>query len=403
VKNCALTLTMSLSDQLTSLSKYAHAAFAFYSKHTTSFMTSALYADSQAIVKDVFFCVAKQKLLDPLANLYIIHCGTDRLETDFCLARTQTHHRNFDILELAGKLATSSLIDCIFARNPELDAGSRRLKVSGAIGIDHLNPKSWTGDVNVDKVSLQLCWEAGRKQAAALVSSVYLGDVGAEFSKVFCLPDHDLLRPHGKYVGFSNEADFSIADDQPDTKTTAPLHPDALGLTADIPSDLDGDSDDGDNGGCRDEVGGEADEDLEELLPDSYNEPVNGFETSPNDWLEVNGQYYRKSSLVSQNLKANRSKKSVERTLRVRGLTLDDLRKHPLKTPLDPTGDNFQVGDLAATLVRTGTLICLAILQAIGIRKDRQTQHVIAIETLHDPKEDYFVQAEVLGNRSRTA
>ena len=77
--------TTTLSDQLISLSKYAHAAFAVYSKHSTDFMTSALYADSQAVVKDIYFCVAKQKLLDPHANFYLIHCGTDRLETNFIL------------------------------------------------------------------------------------------------------------------------------------------------------------------------------------------------------------------------------------------------------------------------------------------------------------------------------
>jgi len=63
---------------------------------------------------------------------------------------------------------------------------------------------------------------------------------------------------------------------------------------------------------------------------------------------------------------------------------------------LDPGGDNFQVGDLAATLVRTESSVCLAILQVIGIHKDRQTQHAIGIETLHNPKEEYFLQGEVL-------
>ena len=385
-------VTMSLSDQLILLSKYAHAAFAFYSKHSTDFMTSALYADSQAIVKDIFFCVAKQKLLDPHTNFYIIHCGTDRLETDFCLARTQSHHRNFDILDLAGKLATSSLIDCIYARNPTLDAGSRRLKVLDVDGIDHLNPKSWIGDVNVDKVSLQLCWEAGRKQATELISLIYPGDPVVDFSTVFCLVNHDLLRPTGRYVGFSNEADFSIMDDddQSDTQAATELHPGNPQLAADAISGLevDGDGEDDVTSG----IGG----DLEDLLPDFADEPIDGFNSSAKDWLEINGQHYLKASLISQHLKANRSKKVVERTLRVRGLTLDDLRKRPLETSLDPNGDNFQVGDLAATLVSTGSFICLAILQAIGIRKDRHTQHTIGIEMLHNPKEDYSVQGEVL-------
>ena len=311
-----ITVTMSLSDQLTSLSKYAHAAFAIYSKHTTDFMTSPLFADSQAIVKDIYFCIAKQKLLDPQANFYIIHCGTDRLETDFCLARTQSHHRNFDILDLANKLATSSLIDCIFARNPTLDAGSRRLKVTGAVGIDHLNPKSWIGDVKVDRVSLQACWEDGRKQAASLISSLYPGDPLADFSAVLSLANHDLLRPGGRYVGFSNEADLSIMDDQLDTPTTLTPHPDAPQSATGVPNCLD-DNSDGD-----DDVG---DVDLEDLLPDSINKPLNASDHSAQDWLEIDGQHYLKSSLISQHLKANRSKKVVERTLRVRGLTLADL------------------------------------------------------------------------------
>ena len=102
---------MSLAEQLTSLSKYVHVAFVLYGKHATSFTTSQLYADSQAVVKDIFFCVAKQQVLDPTAKFHIILCGTDRLEINFCLARTQTHHRNFNILDLSNKLATSSLID----------------------------------------------------------------------------------------------------------------------------------------------------------------------------------------------------------------------------------------------------------------------------------------------------
>ena len=65
------TVTMSLSEQLILLLKYAHAAFAIYSKHSTNSMTSALYADSQAIVKDVYFCVAKQKLLDPWPRVLV--------------------------------------------------------------------------------------------------------------------------------------------------------------------------------------------------------------------------------------------------------------------------------------------------------------------------------------------
>jgi hypothetical protein len=399
--NPFITVTMTLSDQLTSLSKYAHAAFAVYSKHSTDFMTSALYADSQAVVKDIYFCIAKQKLLNPQAEFHIIHCGTDRLETDFCLARTQSHHRNFDILDLANKLATSTLIDAIYARNPTLDAGSRRLKVTGAVGIDHLNPKSWRGDVSVDRVSLQLCWEEGRNQASSLISSLYPGDPMADFSITLHSADHDLLRPSGRYVGFSNEADLSVEVDQSGTQMAVIPHPDVPRSIAGAPDNLEDGSDDEDDrdGGDGDRGGADGDEggmDLEDLLPDSADEPLNNPNRSAEDWLEIDGQRYLKASLVSRHLKANRSKKVVERTLRVRGLTLDDLRKRPPETPIDPSGDNFQVGDLAATLVRTESYVCLIIFQAIGIRKDQRTQHILKTNTLRDPKEEYSVQGEVL-------
>ena len=394
--NPFIDINMTLSDQLTSLSKYIHAISAIYSKHSTNFMTSALCADSQAIVKDIYFCVAKQKLLNPCANFYIIHCGTDRLEMNFCLARTQSHHRNFDTMDLSNKLATSSLIDDIFLRNPTLDAGLRRLKVTGAIGIDHLNPKSWLGDVNVNRVSLQLCWGDGRKQASSLISSLYPGDPVADFSMAFHSPSCDLLRPGGTYVGFSNETDISIEGNRPGTPVDPTPHPDASFSTAGVADSMESDGDveiDGDEGEVEDDGDGV---DLEELLPDSADEPIDGFDHTTEDWLEIDGQHYLKASLVSQYLKANHSKKMVERTLRVRRLTIEDFKKHPPKVPLDPSGDNFQVGDLAATLVRAGSFVCLTIIQAIGIRKDQYTQHVIKTEALRDPTKGYSVQGEVL-------
>ena len=392
-----IDVNMSLAEQLTSLSKYAHTAFALYAKHSTDFMTSQLYADSQAVVKDVFFCVAKQQVLDPTANFYILLCGTDRLEINFCLARMQTHHRNFDILDLANKLATSSLIDSAFLRNPELDAGSRRLKTSGAIGVDHVNPKSWTGDVSVGRVSLQVCWEEGRNQAIDLISSIYPEDPILDFNALFQHPHHDLLRPQGRYIGVSNEADPSLSDF---SQTEHPPHNHDVDKshtsteTTEVPLDSDDEDGSESEAGYEDGDGDGEDGGLEDLLPDSADEPLDSFRTKPEEWLEIDGQKYHKGSLISQHLKANRSKKVVERTLRVRGLTLDDLRKpHPAPTIGE---DNFQVGDLAAALVWTGTTVCLIVFQATAIRKDRSTQHIISTEALAKHDSGYRVEGQVL-------
>ncbi|KAF9782877.1 hypothetical protein BJ322DRAFT_1009302 [Thelephora terrestris] len=377
-----IDVQMSLTDQLTSLIKYAHLTFFLYRKHGTQFMTSALYSDSQATVKDILFCVAKQKLLDPSKPFYIIQVGSDRLEACFCNARTQTHHRNFDILELSYKLAMASIITSIYLRHPDLDAGSRRLNLTNAIGVDHVNPKSWVGDVSVDNVSLQLCWQKGKADAGTFLSSIFPSNERDDPFGTFSHPDYDLLRPFGKYVGFSGDTDPSVEkfDDEPE------------------------DTDSGEDGEVKvvEPEGSSVDveeldtTELEELLPDIIGDPI--MDDIPRDWLEVDGTLYRKSSVVAQRLKANRSKKVVERTLRVQGLTLEDLRKRSSVGIQTNTTDldRFCVGDVTATLVRSGSSICLAIIQTIAIRKEKLSLHSIEAHLLQDLKSEFSVQAQAI-------
>lgn len=387
---------MSLSDQLISLIKYAYLTFFLYRKHGTQFMTSALYSDSQAVVKDILFCIAKQKLLDPSKPFYIIQVGSDHLEACFCNARTQTHHRNFDLLELSYKLAIASLINSIYLRNPELDAGSRRLNLTNAIGVDHVSPKSWVGDVTVDNVSLQLCWQKGKAGADTILSSIFPPNELKDSSCAFSHPNCDLLRPFGEYIGFSGDTDPSDEklDDEPVRQTyeevdrakdggTEATEPEGVlsgdSETKGVPSDDETDI-----------------TDLEELLPDVIGDPI--LDDIPKDWLEVDGVLLRKSSVVAQYLKANRSKKSVERTLWVQRLTIGDLREHP--SPNIETDaanpDRFCVGDLAATLVRSGSSICLAIIQAIAMRKEKASFPCIAAHLLHNRESDFSVQAQAI-------
>jgi hypothetical protein len=371
---------MTLTEQVTSLVKYSHLALSLYRKHGTQFMTSPLYADTQAAVKDVLFCIAKQKLLDPSQPFYLFQVGSDRLEMCFCNARTQTHHRNFDILELSYKLATASIISSIYIRHPELDPGSRRLNLTNAIGVDHVNPKSWKGDVIVDNISLQVCWEKGRNEAQDFLSSLFPPDQLDDFSSIFLQHDHDLLWPFGLYIGFSGEPDISD-----DTSEAAQANSDPQ-------------EEEGTVGGVEDVISDNDEQDiadLEERLPDVVGEPI--LDHVPRDWLVIDGNNYRKSSVVAQRLKANRSKKLVERTLRIQGLTLDDLRKHSATNfPSDTESNNFCVGDIAATLALTDSSICLMIIQAIAIRKEKASLHSIAMDTLQDPKSGVHVQAQVV-------
>ncbi|KAJ7705158.1 hypothetical protein B0H14DRAFT_2310509, partial [Mycena olivaceomarginata] len=130
-------------------------------KHGSSCLTGPLYSDSQAVVKNIVFTIAEMQLISPDLEFYIILEGTDRLEVVFSDCRTQDHASNFDIEQLAGKLAVGALIHAAFQRNPDLDRGHRRLSLTGALGIDHVNPKSWLGKVRVGDVDLKKEWEAG--------------------------------------------------------------------------------------------------------------------------------------------------------------------------------------------------------------------------------------------------
>ncbi|KAJ7469499.1 hypothetical protein FB451DRAFT_968916, partial [Mycena latifolia] len=59
-----ITPDMTLSQQLQSLSSAAHLFFVLFSKNRTSFCPGQLYYDVQSMIKNVFWSVAKQKILD---------------------------------------------------------------------------------------------------------------------------------------------------------------------------------------------------------------------------------------------------------------------------------------------------------------------------------------------------
>jgi hypothetical protein len=150
--NPFIQTTMDLSSQIRSLSTYAHVTAAMYLKHKLDFLTGALYADSQAIVKNITFTIAKLQLIDGKIKYYIILEGSDRLEGIFSNVRTQDHNRNADVLQFGQKLSTAAEVNATFERHPDLDRGHRQLALQDAEGIDHVNPASWKGNVEVGHV-----------------------------------------------------------------------------------------------------------------------------------------------------------------------------------------------------------------------------------------------------------
>ena len=194
-------LSVSLDQQIISLVKYAHLICACWTRHRNSFMSGALYTDSQVIIKNIIFLLAKQQVLNETKDFYIILNGTDCLEQVFSNAQTQDHSRNFDMLQLSQKLATASTINNIFLQNPGLDCGHTQLSLAGASSVDHVNPKSCTGNLVSGSVNIQASWVHGQKEANLILKHYFGEDAAIEFNQLFSDPTKDLLRPSGKYVG----------------------------------------------------------------------------------------------------------------------------------------------------------------------------------------------------------
>ena len=171
---------MTSSQQLWSLSTYSHLITALWKQHKLSFLTGALYADSQAIVKNIYFTTAELQLESPLYEYYILFEGTDCMEGVFSNVRTQDHAPNFDILQLAHKLSIATEINAIFERHPDLNRGHIRRSLSNVRGVDHTNPKSWIGDVTVGNIKIEQEYKGGRDDANKLLKE-YLGS-GAQIN-----------------------------------------------------------------------------------------------------------------------------------------------------------------------------------------------------------------------------
>ncbi|KAK6993246.1 hypothetical protein R3P38DRAFT_3223887 [Favolaschia claudopus] len=131
-----------------------------YIKHQANFLTNPLYADSQLIVR----CI---------------------------------------------------MINANFQRNPDLDRGHRKLKLSGALGIDHINPASWLGDVVVGNVDIAKEYKQGKQDANDVLRKHFGADYVVKWDELFVDSDWDHLRPVGIYIGTS----FSPGDDRSEMET----------------------------------------------------------------------------------------------------------------------------------------------------------------------------------------
>ncbi|KAJ6543369.1 hypothetical protein DFH09DRAFT_1249372 [Mycena vulgaris] len=167
----------SLSEQLEHLSAAAHLALVLFREDGKHFMASLLYTEIMIIIKNVFFCVAKAKVDDPLGKFWLILLGTDRLEELFGLIRTMIENEsNCDILQLKDRLRGTTEAFTILAKYPHWDRAPRRLRLPTMTRdskqlsehVDHIKPASVRGDLRVQHVTLVTCWRRGRRMVPRL-------------------------------------------------------------------------------------------------------------------------------------------------------------------------------------------------------------------------------------------
>ncbi|KAJ7163663.1 hypothetical protein C8R46DRAFT_1163839 [Mycena filopes] len=402
-----ISMNMDLSEQVRSLSTYAHLLAGLQTKHGAACFTGPLYADSQAVVKNIMFIIARMQLINPNLRFWIIHEGTDRLELVFSDCRTLDHARNFDIEQLASKLSLSALINAAFQRNPDMDRGHTRLSVDGSIGVDHVNPKSCTANVRVGDVDLPLEWAAGRDIANALFKKYFGASAQLDFVQIFSKPNHDLQRPLGTYVGVretpdDHRSELDLSESSSSGPAEIPVQP-SIQPTATNLASAPGTFQETDLSGVvpstpEDDVLGM---DLDDFIPDS---PAGIVADDPppaaSKFIEVEGKRFLKSSAVAS-LSSNRTKKVTMRTLRAQGVALEDLqkRKSAELDLLDLSDDEvMKTGDVVATLFQSGDQICLAILLVKGFKvgKDKSIRMAAESKDLGDEAARIRVVAQVM-------
>ncbi|KAJ7737778.1 hypothetical protein DFH07DRAFT_752914 [Mycena maculata] len=360
-----IDMGLTLSEQVTRLAKYAHLVVPIFRRHKTSFMPSQLYADSQTMIKNIVFSIAKQKILDEEqgveSGFYISQSGDDRLELSFSESRCQTHSRNHDSLELADKLSVTADIREVLNRYPEWDRGHRRLKYRDGEGVDHVNPASHKACVLVKNIELNDCWTDGEQCSVKSLSMGGFPDV--DFKAMFLPANVDMLRPHGDgtYPAIAQEVDRSMV--QPAAETPY-LDPPSNSTSP-------GAENDGNDGPVAIE--------LEDLLP----EPGEELEAprGHTDWLQFQGKSVHKASAIrimfqfqwasGLAVQIHSGKKSNDRLVCVQDLAVRSYTQFNFPATLDRNNlgsdSSFCFGKLAVVLLRVSTRITIGILSVTAI------------------------------------
>ncbi|KAJ6527860.1 hypothetical protein DFH09DRAFT_1327969 [Mycena vulgaris] len=358
-----ICVDFSLSEQLEHLSAAAHLALVLFRKEGKHFMASLLCTDMMMIIKNVYFCVAKAKVDDPLGKFWLILLGTDRLEELFGILRTMVgNDANCDILQMLDRLRGTIEVSTILTKYPHWDRAPRRLRLpamtrEGKELSDHVDikPASVRGDMRVQEVTPLTCWKRGRRLVEAECPWAIEILQGLDAT-----PGVDILSPFGQLL-FDAPLDPDDNEDEDIEVSAGPALP---------PHPLSTELEDA------------AEEELEAFEAGS---PMRVPSTISHS-ITVDGSSVRKARALAQRLKYGKKKVSTDRNRRVAGVS-----RHSGASVIDSGitefdslfgGPCLMISDVIATLVRCEDRIFLCLGEVNAIHLSSESLDSLGLDVL---------------------
>ncbi|KAG2091941.1 hypothetical protein BD769DRAFT_1679203 [Suillus cothurnatus] len=411
-----IKISLSLMEQVISLSRFVHLLYACYHNQRHSFIPNQLYYDSQTLFKNIIFCISKQQQLDPNAIFSLLDVGDDPIELLFAFLRMCGGHNSaINYKQSLDRLGAAHDIGGVYARNPDIMRGPRCLNLSHSEALDHISRSTWKGDVISGHCDLQSSWKQGRDEAVQILQDTWVPTSAYNFAQYFSVGSGiDLLCVfgEGKYPSMND------GDDDKDRSILAPpilsspreAEPhdieEALPLQgcASSPIDVDG--------------GEDYEHTFEEILEDvcatSPDQPEEDNEesadTAPSsaapptgpgvpavDFLWCDKKWVHKQSVCRLIISPDFTPKSQSRLFRVRGFLPVNKRSGNVEAGNFLHGDHFLTGDLFLALLRTHSkTLALALLQATAISENGTSCARIKTDTLISQRANIKVSGEVM-------
>ena len=296
---------------------------------------------------------------------------------------------NADVLQLANHIDGAVKCVNILELHPEWGGEARRLRLGPLQGnaddisskYDHINPRSWKGDVRVNQVVLVGCWNEGRRNAETCLVSA---GIDPPFNRMQREGGYGILCPFGN--GKIVLVDGLRAGERDETEDEF-----------DLPPVIEtGDSEDADPESVQNQP------DMDDLAATAELESLENKNPVPYisiDPKNPSAKMVHKSSVLRLLSDPLTFTESRDRLKRVRGYSRYNESTNsgvaePPSAPIPEDDDSLYLQDPALTLVQCDNRVYLAVFQILGIRRDGKD--VQSLPPLHLVEPNIRIQGQVM-------